>query len=45
MVNMEILMAIAVLIAFIAFDLAAWFLGVDSRDLTLNRSDRPARAI
>jgi len=42
MTNMELLIAIA---ALIVFDVVAWFWGVDSRTKTLNRTDRPARAI
>jgi hypothetical protein len=33
------------LAALLVFDIAAWFWGVDSRDFSLDRSDRPARAI
>jgi hypothetical protein len=29
----------------IVFDIAAWFLGVDSREWGTGRSDRPARSI
>ena len=39
---MELLIAIVFLLA---LDVAAWFWGVDSRDRSLTRSDRPARAI
>jgi nitrogen fixation-related uncharacterized protein len=39
---MEMLIVIGVLIA---FDVAAWFWSVDSRDWSLDRLDRPARAI
>ena len=34
-----------VIAARIVFDVAAWFWGVDSRDLSLKPSDRPARSI
>ncbi len=39
---MEMLIAI---VALIAFDVAAWFWAVDSRDFSLGRSARPARSI
>ena len=38
----------ALLILFVAlliFDIAAWYLGVDSRDWNTDRSDRTARSI
>lgn len=41
-VEMELLIVIA---ALIVFDVAAWYWGVDSRHLSLERSDRPARSI
>lgn len=39
---MEMLIAIA---ALVVFDVAAWFWGVDSRDWSTDRSDRPVRWI
>jgi len=39
---MEIVIAVA---ALIVFEVVAWFWGVDSRQLGLDRSGRPARSI
>ncbi len=39
---MEIVVAIAVVVA---FELAVWLWGVDSRDWSLKPSNRPARSI
>jgi hypothetical protein len=39
---MELVIAVA---ALIVFDVAAWFWGVDSRHISLEPSDRPARSI
>jgi hypothetical protein len=39
------MMLLILFAALLVFDIAAWLWGVDSRDWSTDRSDRPARSI